>query len=388
MPRRFLSCVLAAAIPAAAVAQQSFLPLATAVVESKDGSQLSISGSGFGSGTPTVTLAGAPLAVLSASDTTIVAALPANTIAGSYLLTILNAKTRLLGAFTATLAPEQGAVGPAGPAGPQGAPGPAGPPGLAGAPGPAGLKGATGAAGIAGAAGPIGSQGAAGAAGATGAAGLTGPAGSSGAQGPAGLAGAQGPVGLQGVRGAAGAIGLPGPIGPAGTTGQQGVQGAVGAMGLQGPTGPPGAAGASGPAGSPVTFFSTNLVVGTSTSEFGQTLGNGTAVTDSTGTPPNSVLSGQLCPYPTSFQVTAFGARGTSTLQVHLLTYDVYDSTNNYYFIPSCTLQASNGAPVSCTSNSPRLSTPAAGPSLIYMTSPSIADWTGSHVLVSAVCSQ
>lgn len=152
-----------------------------------------------------------------------------------------------------TVAGQQGATGPVGPAGPVGATGVAGPTGSQG------LAGATGVAG------PAGPQGATGAAGSAGPQGATGPAGTSvtitgavanAASLPTGLGvgnagegyitnddghlhvwsgsswtdvgAVRGPSGPSGATGAAGATGATGSTGPAGATGAQGPQGPAG----------------------------------------------------------------------------------------------------------------------------------------------------------------
>lgn len=163
--------------------------------------------------TPTVTLAGVPLTVMVYSSTNVLAALPAGTTDGTYLLTVSSGSgVSKYDAFSLTI----GATGLQGPPGPQGAEGPVGPSG------PVGPAGATGAQGPEGPQGPQGVEG------------VPGP------QGPAGPVGATGPVGP------AGPQGPQGPVGPQGTPGSQGEQGAVGP---QGPVGPEGPAGPQGPAG-------------------------------------------------------------------------------------------------------------------------------------------
>jgi len=126
--------------------------------------QLEIQGSGFGTLTPTVFLGVTPLFVLSFTDTTVFASVPAAVPAGSYTLVLTPAGAKTGSApFEVAI----GAVGPPGPAGPQGSAGPIGPAGPAGAEGPTGAMGPPGAAGPAGPQGPAGPTGA------------TGPAGSS-----------------------------------------------------------------------------------------------------------------------------------------------------------------------------------------------------------------
>ncbi len=90
--------------------------------------QLTVNGSGFSPNntTPTVVLGGITLSIVSASDTTVVAALPANEPSGSYALSVTETST---GSKTTTFGVTIGAVGPQGPVGPQGNTGPTGPQG-------------------------------------------------------------------------------------------------------------------------------------------------------------------------------------------------------------------------------------------------------------------
>src|SRR6185295_16963809 len=182
-----------------------------------DGANLFIHGTGFGTRGGTVTLGGQRLGVASWSPTDIVAVMPKDPAAASYLLTVMPSRGPCVkAAFDVAIGLGGGTAGPPGPAGP------------AGPPGPAGATGATGPAGAAGQQGPPGP---------------IGPSGAPGAQGPAGAIGPAGPIGPSGAPGAqgpAGAIGPAGPIGPSG---------APGAQGPAGPIGPSGAAGAQGPAG-------------------------------------------------------------------------------------------------------------------------------------------
>ena len=257
-PSLKLALCLTATLPVAAYAQQSVLPQINKVLESADQTRLTISGVGFGTATPGVQIPGAKLAVVSSSDTSIVATLPAGTLPGSYLLTVINGTTHLPGLFVADIGPIQGPAGLVGPPGPQGAPGQPGAMGLPGAPGAAGPVGPAGPAGQTGAAGPTGATGATGLAGPigpsgpSGTPGATGATGAAGPIGPAGPTGATGAAGPMGATGVAGPIGPMGPAGPAGTPGAAGPTGAIGPAGPQGPTGPTGQtgpAGATGPAG-------------------------------------------------------------------------------------------------------------------------------------------
>jgi hypothetical protein len=124
-------------------AQETFLPIVTQVAENTAGTQITISGQGFGTATPRVTLGATSLAVVNANDTNITATIPIGTPAGSYLLTVQNTSSHLFGLFAAALG-QIGPQGPAGPAGPQGLPGASGPAGPAGPPGPEGPAGPSG----------------------------------------------------------------------------------------------------------------------------------------------------------------------------------------------------------------------------------------------------
>lgn len=141
--------------------------------------QVTLSGTSFETlkKSPTVLFSGAPLTLASYSDSQIVAELPANTVAGTYVMIVANS----LGEFT-EVDLTYGATGPQGPAGPAGANGAQGPMGLPGLMGPAG---------------------------------------------PAGVAGPVGPIGPAGVAGPEGIMGNPGPQGPAGPAGPQGAPGGV-----------------------------------------------------------------------------------------------------------------------------------------------------------------
>ena len=210
--------------PVFAVAQEKLIPIITNVQETAGGTQLTINGTGFGTVRPQVTLSGEQLTVLNSTDTKVTVTLPAGIIPGSYLVTLVNERTRLPAVFSALVGSVQG------PAGPPGVPGPAG---AAGAQGPIGLTGPAGPKGAAGVQGPQGSQG------------------SPGPQGPIGPAGPTGATGKTGATGAQGPIGLTGAIGPKGAAGPQGLQGLPGAIGPVGPTGAPGAQGPAGPTGAP-----------------------------------------------------------------------------------------------------------------------------------------
>ncbi|HTZ95244.1 MAG TPA: IPT/TIG domain-containing protein [Terriglobales bacterium] len=138
--RKFvLSCVLALALCVPALAGVGFN--AQGAVPNYTTNQVTINGTGFGSGIPKVDLDGQPLTVVSHSSTMIVADLP--TLGpGSYLLTVT------VGSSTSPLVLTLGTSGPQGPQGPQGPAGAQGPQGPAGPTGPQGPQGTQGPAGI------------------------------------------------------------------------------------------------------------------------------------------------------------------------------------------------------------------------------------------------
>lgn len=109
--------------------------IATSVVPN----QLTITGSHFGTGVPSVTLDGMPLTILNFTDTAVVAQLPPFP-PGSYTLVVTNGQNHQTGVSVATV----GAVGPPGPTGPTG---PQGATGLPGPQGPQGIQGVAGQAG-------------------------------------------------------------------------------------------------------------------------------------------------------------------------------------------------------------------------------------------------
>jgi len=154
----FVSTVLLAA-PAAA----QLVPIVVKASADSSTHRLAITGSGFGTA-PVVRLAGAPLTVVSATDTSIVADLPSTIAPGSVLLLVLRNGTVPSLPFEVTI----GAVGPIGPIGPIGETGPMG---------PAGPIGPSGSVGPMGPAGPQGPQG------------IDGPRGPEGPQGPSGVLG-------------------------------------------------------------------------------------------------------------------------------------------------------------------------------------------------------
>ena len=110
--------------------------------------QVTFNGSGFepSKRSPSVLFAGSPLTVISYTDTQIVAALPANTVAGNFTVLIVNSLGEFLPyELTYGSAGPQGPIGPQGPQGQAGAVGPAGPTGPTG---PQGLQGPQGPAGV------------------------------------------------------------------------------------------------------------------------------------------------------------------------------------------------------------------------------------------------
>jgi hypothetical protein len=119
--------------------------------------QLTVAGSNFipASTSPTVTLDGKSLVLVSSTNTTVVAKLPTTALtAGNYLF-VLTTSANNTASFTITV----GAVGPVGPTGATGATGPTGAKGATGATGATGAKGATGPAGAKGATGATGADG-------------------------------------------------------------------------------------------------------------------------------------------------------------------------------------------------------------------------------------
>lgn len=218
-------------------------PTVTNVTENTAGTQITITGEGFPSPAPGITLGGTDLTIAASSSTSITANLPSGIAPGSYLLSIGNNPYYLARQQFVVAIGYDGPAGPQGAAGPQGPAGATGATGLTGPAGPIGPTGATGLTGPAGAAGPAGPIGLTGPAGATGATGATGPAGPTGGTGATGATGPAGPTGLTGAAGPTGATG------PAGATGATGATGPAGPAGPQGPTGATGATGATGPAG-------------------------------------------------------------------------------------------------------------------------------------------
>ncbi len=144
--------VVAALLLAAVPTLKAQVPVIDQVIASA--STITITGGGFASGTPTVTLNGISLSVTTSSSTVITALLPASISSqpGTYLLEVTQPGKQINdGSNSTTFDVAIGAVGPQGPAG---ASGPAGPTGPAGSPGAAGPAGAAGIAGPPGPTGP------------------------------------------------------------------------------------------------------------------------------------------------------------------------------------------------------------------------------------------
>jgi hypothetical protein len=143
----------------AAPAWGATAPIIFSAVVNTTNNRITINGSNFSpSGlAPTVVFATTTLTVLSFTNHSAVAHLPAGFAAGSYSLAVTNSVPQT-GTFGVTL----GAVGPTGPQGPTGPAGLQGPAGPAGAQGPAGPQGATGPQGGQGPTGPQGPPGPAG----------------------------------------------------------------------------------------------------------------------------------------------------------------------------------------------------------------------------------
>ncbi len=322
--------------PAAAIAAIPKLPSETTgskiptvhdVIENASATEITINGSGLGTGTPSVVLGTTRLTVVSANSYSIVAKLPEHISAGSYLLYVQPNRSVVFTLFTAAI----GAIGPKGPAGPQG------PVGLPGPQGPAGLPGAQGAPGAPGAAGPIGPAGPAGVAGPIG---PVGPAGATGLTGPAGPAGVAGPIGPQGAAGTPGAIGPAGPIGltgPAGPAGPAGVQGPIG------PIGPAGAQGAAGPIGLTGPAGPTGL-----TGPAGPTGANGPAGAAGPAGPAGPTgANGAVGPQGPSGPTGPAGAFNTESF-LFTATFSNPLDTATYYIRPNTTLgpSQSNNTPI------------------------------------------
>ena len=197
---RLTPLLIAGAMAAVAAAAQPPDVVVASASANVNARLLTITGSGFGSSEPLVTVGGATLVLVHWSATAIEAILPDLT-PGGYRVTVYRTdKTRIGPSGAIDLAiglpGAAGPVGPkgsVGPQGPDGEPGPAGPQGTDGPPGESGPQGAQGAPGLPGAAGAPGERGQDGAIGLRGESGPRGDAGPPGNQGPVGAAGAQGP---------------------------------------------------------------------------------------------------------------------------------------------------------------------------------------------------
>jgi hypothetical protein len=331
------------------LAAQATPPVILKVTENRPGTQITITGSGFGSVAPKVKLGSTPLTLNRFNGYTIVADLPDGVTPGAYLLAVENTSTHSTAVFSAAIGQTgpAGPIGPAGETGPKGAAGPAGPQGLTGA------KGATGPQGLTGTMGPIGPQGAKGDAGATGAAG---PQGATGAMGPQGLAGATGPAGAIGNTGATGAAGPQGATGAMGAMGAVGLAGPQGDAGLQGPTGPRGLAGlrggtgATGAAGGQVWAGSMSLPADADggVTWLGPASGANNALGATAGTTYTYLLQVPQSCTVSNFNVTATGVAASSGATV---TLGYLESGDLFATSLSCVLPALTGAgEVSCSS--------------------------------------
>jgi len=122
-------------------------PVIVSAVANFQTNQITVTGSAFGTATPSVALDGAALQVVNHSATTVVANLPNGIMPGGFLLTLTNNNNGYKTTFDVTL-------GTAGPQGPQGLQGPQGPQGSEGPAGPQGPQGQQGAQGPQGPQGP------------------------------------------------------------------------------------------------------------------------------------------------------------------------------------------------------------------------------------------
>jgi Collagen triple helix repeat (20 copies)/IPT/TIG domain len=134
----------------ASAATTAHVPVVNSVTVSYSSNVVTVNGSGFLLATtaPTVLFNTKKLALVSDTNTKIVAYLPGGIMAGTFNLAVTNSENN-----TFTFDVTYGAVGPEGPAGPngvqgvqgaQGLPGPAGPAGPTGAQGPSGVLSSTG----------------------------------------------------------------------------------------------------------------------------------------------------------------------------------------------------------------------------------------------------
>lgn len=141
------ACAFAALAPLTGAAQKAPPPqlVVTTAVPDFVNLVLTVTGSNFqhsGNGaavTPVVTLGSTALTVQSASDTQILAALPAGITPGTYLLTVSRGPSTTDNWSTDVTLGDVGPRGPKGPTGDKGPDGPPGPPGLQGPVGPPGI---------------------------------------------------------------------------------------------------------------------------------------------------------------------------------------------------------------------------------------------------------
>jgi hypothetical protein len=261
--RRIATAVLLLLAPLVALAA---VPVVNSGTINYQTNQITLTGTGFepAKAKPTVQFNGATLALVSFSNTQVVATLPAAVTPGTFNLTVTNSQGNGVD-FNMTYGPT-GPQGPAGPAGPQGPAGPAGATGATGAQGVRGLTGAPGAPGPAGANGtsfifldtynPYATYAANNVVTYNGSSYIAilpnGP-------NPSGPTPDKDPS--WGVMAAGGTVGATGPAGPQGPAGPMGPMGLLGNPGPTGPTGPQGPAGPAGGVLSYVTNSTTDAVV-------------------------------------------------------------------------------------------------------------------------------
>jgi hypothetical protein len=146
--RKTMSSVLVLLTPLfASAATTTTVPVVNSVTVSYSSNEVTVNGSGFlpANAAPAVLFNHTNLALVSDTDTTIVAHLPGGVTAGTFNLSVTNSENNKF-TFDVTY----GATGPEGPAGlngaqgAQGAPGPSGPVGPTGPQGPSGVLSSTG----------------------------------------------------------------------------------------------------------------------------------------------------------------------------------------------------------------------------------------------------
>ncbi len=126
---RHLALPILLLTPIFAHGQQTILPIIANVLDNPAGTQITINGQGFGYGRPQISLSGQSLTVISSTDTSVLATIPAGVTPGTYVVSVQNSSTHLAGLFPAEIGPSLGVAGATGLAGPQGLPGPQGPQG-------------------------------------------------------------------------------------------------------------------------------------------------------------------------------------------------------------------------------------------------------------------